>query len=103
MHLQFDPPFLPLHTALLAVLAAGAALGLYLRRELRAPSPRRLALAGLRTLLVLALAFILLNPVVTVGLDKPKGKPSFVILLDTSRSMCTADVEGGARYAAAKR
>lgn len=103
MSLQFDPPFLPLHTALLAVAAAGAALALYLRRELRAPTPRRLALVGMRALFVLALAFILLNPVVVREREKPKGKPPFLILLDTSRSMCTPDVEGGTRYAAAKR
>jgi hypothetical protein len=103
MHIQFDPPFLPLHTALLVVVAAGTVLALYVRRELAARTPRRLALAGLRTLLVLALAFILLNPIVVAGREAPKGKAPFLVLLDTSRSMCTPDVEGGARWAAAKR
>jgi len=103
MSIQFDPPFLPLHTALLAVVAAGTVLVLYLRRELRVRTPCRLALAAMRTLLVLALAFILLNPVVVRGREALKGKTPFLILLDTSRSMCTQDAAGGARYAEAKR
>lgn len=103
MSLHFDPPFLPLHTTLLAVLAAGAVLTLYLRHELRAQSRRSLVLAGLRTGLVLALAFILLNPVVVVSSESPKGKRPFLLLLDTSRSMSTNDVEGGSRYVAARK
>ncbi|HXG22916.1 MAG TPA: VWA domain-containing protein [Chthonomonadales bacterium] len=102
MSLHFDPPFLPLHTALLAVLAAGAVLMLYLRRELRSQSSQSLLLAGLRIGLVLALALILLNPVV-VSSETPKGKRPFLLMLDTSRSMNTNDVEGGSRYAAARK
>lgn len=101
MSLHFDPPFLPLHTTLLAVLAAGAASILYLHRELRSRSERSLLLVGLRIGLVLALAFILLNPVIVARNETPKGKRPFLLLLDTSRSMTTNDVAEGSRYAAA--
>jgi hypothetical protein len=103
MHLTFDPPFLPLHTTLLAVVACVVVLGLYVRRELRQVTARGATLLGLRTLLVLALAFILLNPVVVAGKEAPKGRSPFLVLLDTSRSMCTADEGGQMRYVAAKR
>src|SRR5579872_5133965 len=104
MHFQFDPPFLPMQTGLLAVLAIGLVLGLYLRRELRDRARRSLPLIGLRSLLLLALAFILLNPVIVRANRRPRGKSPFVVLLDTSRSMRTADGENGqARYAEATR
>jgi len=102
MSLHFDPPFLPLHTTLVAVLAVGAALALHLRRELRWHSRRSLVMAGLRIGLVLVLSIILLNPVVVASSESPKGKRPFLILFDTSRSMSTHDVEGRSRFAAAR-
>src|SRR5437764_158297 len=46
MHLTFDPPFMPLHTALLAIAAAGGILWLYVRREMRGSTSRAGAVGG---------------------------------------------------------
>ena len=107
--LQFDPPFLPLQTAALALLAVVAAFWLYTRWELRQRVRRNRALLLLRGAVVLLLACILLNPIVTVSAPQAQGKAPFLLLLDTSRSMNTADVaEPGetnraTRWAAAQR
>src|SRR5207253_8200249 len=52
---------------------------------------RSLPLLLLRAVTVLCLAFILLNPVVKSAAPQSKEKPTFTILLDTSRSMNTLD------------
>lgn len=107
--IQFDPPFLPLQTAALALLAVGTAFWLYTRWELRQRVGRNRALLMLRGAVVLLLALILLNPILTVSAPQAQGKAPFLLLLDTSRSMNTADVAATGetnrvtRWTAAKR
>ncbi len=104
MRIVFDPPFMPLHTAALAIIVAGAALWLYARPVAYPITRKRIGLLSLRVLLVLALTFILLNPVVVENPKQQKGKPPFYLLLDTSRSMATADgANGASRYEEAAR
>lgn len=91
MRLQFDPPFLPVQTVALALLAIGAAVTLYLRWELRQRARRDRGLLILRGAVVVLLALILLNPVVNAAAPASHAKAPFLILLDTSRSMNTAD------------
>ncbi|HZT42360.1 MAG TPA: hypothetical protein VFA07_09220 [Chthonomonadaceae bacterium] len=92
MRWYFEPPFLPLQTAALALLAVGAAVWLYVRWELRRRSGHR-SLVVLRGLVVALLALILLNPVVRAAAPVARVKAPFLILLDTSRSMTTPDAE----------
>jgi hypothetical protein len=92
MNVRFEPPFLPLQTAALALIGVGAAFALYLLWERRQRARRNLPLLLLRSLTVLALAFLLLNPVLNIAQPKVKEKSPFFILLDTSRSMTTPDV-----------
>ena len=91
MNLHFDPPFGPVQTVALALLTVGAALALYLGREMRR-SKRHPLLLCLRGAVVLLLALLLLNPVATMTAPQAKSKAPFLLLLDTSRSMTTRDV-----------
>ncbi|HLV79312.1 MAG TPA: vWA domain-containing protein [Chthonomonadaceae bacterium] len=86
----FEPPFLLLQTAALALGAAGAAVWLYARWELRRRSGHR-GLIALRGLVVGLLALVLLNPVVRAAAPAGRGKAPFILLFDTSRSMNTPD------------
>src|SRR5579872_2115987 len=104
MSLRFDPPFLPMQTGLAAVVAVSLVVGLYFLRELRDRAVHAVPLVALRSVLVLALAFILLNPVVVTAHRLPSGRSPFVILLDTSRSMRMPDGDSGrTRYDDATR
>ncbi|HZO90492.1 MAG TPA: vWA domain-containing protein [Chthonomonadaceae bacterium] len=106
--LHFEPPFLPVQTAALALIAVSAVFLLYARRELRQRVRRHPALPALRGAVVLLLALLLLNPVVSRPAPQARGKIPFLLLLDTSRSMATADVADGrpgreTRWEAARR
>lgn len=92
MRVQFDPPFLPLQTVLLALAALTAAGALYFRWELRNTTRRRFTAPLLRGLVLLLLACILLNPVLAVRTPTQQVRPPLFVLLDTSRSMNTRDV-----------
>lgn len=97
MNLRFDPPFLPVQTAALALIALGAAFALYIGWELRNRAKRNLLLIGLRTAVALLLACILMNPVREQAAQRQATRPAFLILIDTSRSMDTADVAAEGR------
>lgn len=74
------------------------ALGLWRwARERRGGRP-----AILRVLAIVVLLFIVLNPQALLPHER-SGKPKLVVLLDTSASMATPDVEGQPRVAAALR
>jgi hypothetical protein len=113
MTLRFDPPSLPVQTVALALIAVTAAFLLYARWELRQRIRSHRALLILRGAVVLLLALILLNPILTVPIPQAPGKAPFLLLLDTSRSMNTLDAnapsESGAtanresRWAATKQ
>src|SRR5690242_8531942 len=106
MKLHFDPPFGPVLTVALLLLAVGAALALYLGREMRR-SKRHPLLLVLRLAVLLLLSVLLLNPVATLTAPQAKSKAPFLLLLDTSRSMTTRDVPTAAqpetRWQAARR
>jgi len=91
MTIHFDPPFGPVQTAALLLLTVGAALALYLGREMRR-SKRHPLLIVLRSGVILLLALLLINPVATLTAPQAKRKAPFLLLLDTSRSMTTRDV-----------
>ncbi len=91
MRVQFDPPFLTLQTAALALIAVTAAFTLYARWELRQRTRRHSALLLLRGAVVLLLAFILLNPILTLPAAQSRSRAPFLLLMDTSRSMGTLD------------
>jgi hypothetical protein len=92
MKLHFDPPFGPILTVALLLLTGGAALALYLGREMTRRSKRHPVLLLLRLAVLLMLAALLLNPIATSTSPQAKSKAPFLILLDTSRSMTTRDV-----------
>jgi hypothetical protein len=96
MNWALTPPWSP---RVIAVIGLGllALAALRWRRERRGGG-----LLALRILIVLALLLVLLNPQVLLPLDRT-GKPKLVILLDTSSSMATRDVNGDSRLAAALR
>ena len=75
MQLSFDPPFMPLQTAAIVAIACGVVFWLTVRAPGISGGPRKFVLIGLRGLVIAAMGFILLNPVVVVGKDLPKGKP----------------------------
>jgi hypothetical protein len=91
MKFTFDPPFLPLHTATLILVAAGIAVLLYVRQELRRRVLRHGWLILLRAGTVLGFALLLLNPVRNRAAPESGSKAPFYLLLDTSRSMTTPD------------
>jgi len=91
MTLHFDPPFGPVQTAAFLLLTVGAALALYLGREMQR-SKRYPLLMVLRSAVILLLALLLLNPVATLTAPQAKRRAPFLLLLDTSRSMTTRDV-----------
>lgn len=91
MKLQFDPPFPPLQTGVLALLIIGGLLTLFARRN-RGHRATPVVLFALRGAVALLLLAILLNPVVHAAQRQPGTKPLLLMLLDTSRSMNTPDV-----------
>jgi len=98
----FDPP-VRLTLVIAAIVAAAlVAVGLYWRGERVAARRSRVVLACLRTVVVLAVGFLLLNPVAVRSSAGSKGKARFFVLLDTSRSMAVKDIGGGSRFAAAQ-
>ena len=60
------------------------------------------ALLALRTVVVTGLLFVLLNPQQLLPKER-EGKPKLVVLVDTSASMATRDVDGDSRFAKATR
>jgi hypothetical protein len=93
MSLTFDPPFPLPATLLLAALAFGISVWLSLQEgRNRLPPGLALLLMCLRAGLFLALAILLLNPIQTLSVAAENGQRTVTLLLDTSRSMNTADV-----------
>ncbi|MCS6776491.1 MAG: VWA domain-containing protein [Chloroherpetonaceae bacterium] len=92
MPLRFDPPFSPLQIVAVALLLLGATLALYGRWTWQVRRQRFMGLLLLRLLTVLGLTAILFNPVQDGAPQAVRGRPPLVLLLDTSRSMTTADV-----------
>src|SRR5207244_3877223 len=95
-----------LQVAALLLLAGAAAVAFTLTGERVEGRPARratlLVLAGLRGAAVAVVVALLLNPIVTRA-RQDAGKPTLLVLLDTSRSMAVPDVEGRPRFEAAKR
>ena len=95
MRLAFDPPFMPLQTGAVTVIASLALLWLYARRARQPQGMARLTLLSLRGVLSAGLCAILLNPVMVADSAKRQGRPPFLLLVDTSRSMQVLDGGGG--------
>jgi hypothetical protein len=87
---------------LLAVLGAGV-MTWYAMRRPASVSPRRwIAVISLMSGALLLTLGLLLNPTWSRELPPPAGKPVLSVLVDTSGSMSTPDVSGGAtRFASA--
>jgi len=82
-------------------VVAAIALALLALGALRFCCERRgSALLGLRALIAAALVFIMLNPQSLIPREH-SGKPNLIVLLDTSSSMATRDVEQQTRVGAA--
>ncbi len=83
-----------------AVLLLVALVVVRLLRERRQLSlARQWAPLGLRVLVIAGLLFIALNPTAVIP-RRESGRPHLAVLVDTSASMATADVDGGSRLAA---
>ena len=77
--------------ALVLMLAAVVAVGiLYAKEAGRLSGPRRLTLAGVRILVVIIVAFLLLRPVVVQQRTNDQPRP-IAVLIDVSQSMNNAD------------
>ena len=86
----------PTWLALLLALAAVAAVGvLYAFEAGRLSVPRRLALAGVRTAVLLVVAFLLLRPAWVRESSGPRPRP-VAVLIDVSQSMDQKDPRTGA-------
>src|SRR5438874_1160979 len=82
---------------------AAIALGLVVLAALRLWRERRGgALLGLRAFIAAALIFVMLNPQSLLPREH-SGKPSLIVLLDTSSSMATRDAGQETRLGAALR
>jgi len=77
----------------LAVLAGVGVLMLYSSEAKRVPLPVRLALAGLRCLILFGILFLILRPTWMLETHGDRERP-VVILVDDSQSMLNADARG---------
>ncbi|NOZ22460.1 MAG: hypothetical protein GXP25_15370 [Planctomycetes bacterium] len=102
-----DIVFRPMVPLPVVVVLAGAALALvgyaYARGAGRLAPARRVLLALLRGMGIVAIAMILLNPMRPVPAEKTGEKPVLSVLLDTSRSMNVEDMDGESRLAVEKK
>lgn len=96
MNWVFLPPW---STRAIAVLALGllALAGLRWWRERRGG-----AALALRTCIVGALLLVMLNPQLLLSRERPQ-KPKLVVLLDSSASMATCDMNGTSRFRSAAK
>lgn len=98
MPLRFDPPFSSLQIAALTLFLVVATFVLYSRCAGRTHRSRFAGMTLLRLMTVLGLTLLLLNPVQDVAPQAVRDRPPVILLLDTSRSMTTADgAQGGAQ------
>ncbi len=96
--LSINPPF-----PAAAIIGFGACvIALVIAAYLRAPAKgwARTMLAALRIAAVIGLVVVLLRPMRLAPDSRADEKPVFAVLVDTSQSMCTEDVEGKSRYQA---
>jgi len=95
-------PVFPLHQVIaVLIVAVGVSLWLAFRKP---PDARnKLGLIILRGLVLAGIALLLLNPTAVITAAVPAGKPTLLVLVDTSRSMAVPDVAGARRFDAARK
>src|SRR5947209_14419719 len=74
----------------LTVAIAGLAVGFYFTESMKLGTGRRLVLAGLRALTLIAIVFLVCKPVAVRDVKQEKSRP-VVILADNSQSMSLKD------------
>lgn len=94
------PPWSIRWIALAAVVLIAVTILRLLRERRNVPARRQAASIAMRSVVIIILLLIALNPTAVQPRPQP-GKPRLVVLLDTSASMNTPDVAGQPRLAAA--
>ena len=95
-------PVFPLHQVIAAVIVIlGGSLWLAFRKPV--DERNRLGLIVLRGLILTGIALMLLNPSAVISAAQPSGKPTLLVLVDTSRSMAVPDVAGATRFDSARK
>ncbi|MFO0823091.1 MAG: hypothetical protein U0792_08215 [Gemmataceae bacterium] len=88
--LQFRGSFIPWVAILLGVFGSVAVIVLYVKESAKLPLLPRLAMAGVRTGIVVLIAFLLMRPVWVAEEKRDKKRP-VAVLIDVSQSMDNAD------------
>ncbi len=89
---------LPTWLWIAALVAAALAVGAYVARQPRLPATRLVPLAAIRLAIVAIVLALLARPVLRVPTVVPREN-QLAVLIDDSRSMSIADVDGGTRAA----
>ncbi|GMV93368.1 MAG: hypothetical protein AMXMBFR82_31460 [Candidatus Hydrogenedentota bacterium] len=96
--ITFDPPFPAPAILGLGVLLAALVVWSYVRAQGRAGRVWRTILAVFRLAAIAALIIVLLRPMRTEPSASSGRKPVFAVMVDSSASMKTADVDGMTRF-----
>jgi hypothetical protein len=99
----FNPPFPAPAVLGLGLAVALLAAAAYRATRRGATGRRRAFLGALRLASVLLLVTILLRPMTLKAASEPTDKPVFCVLVDTSQSMNTRDVNGESRFEAVRQ
>ena len=101
-HVIFDPPFPAEYILLLGAVVACFTVANYVRARSEAGAFRRGVLAVLRLAVVTGMTLVLLRPMTVEPAESSEGRNVFTVLVDGSRSMGTADVDGRPRFDAVR-
>ena len=102
-HLVFDPPFPAEYVVLLGGAVACLTVVNYFRARHEAGAVSRTVLTLLRLAVVVGMTVLLLRPMILEPKETAEGQNVFTVLVDGSRSMATADMDGKARYDVVKQ
>jgi hypothetical protein len=102
-NIAFDPPFPAEYIVLLGCVVGLLTIANYFRARSEADTFKRTLLTLMRLSVVAGMTILLLRPMKLATEDSASGKNVFTVLVDGSRSMGTADVDGGTRFESVRK